>query len=80
MSESCGGHAPRLDVGIAAASGDGNDHSTAKSAEMLVLSAVVPRALGNTKALEGVDQKAGKTGLLMANALSPSFFGHLKAG
>lgn len=42
MSKSYGGHAPRLDVGVASASGDGEDHPTAKSAEVLVLSAVVP--------------------------------------
>jgi hypothetical protein len=30
VSKPCGGHAPRLDVGVAVASGDGEDHSTAK--------------------------------------------------
>jgi hypothetical protein len=47
----CGGHAPRLDVGVAVASSDREDHPTAKSAEFLVLSAVVPRALNDTEVL-----------------------------
>jgi hypothetical protein len=51
MSKPCGGHAPRLDVGVAVASSDGEDHPTAKSAELLVLSTVVPRALSDTEAL-----------------------------
>jgi hypothetical protein len=51
VSKPCGGHAPRLDVGVAVASGDEEDHSTAKCAELLVLSAVVPRALSDTEAL-----------------------------
>jgi hypothetical protein len=78
VSKPCGGHAPRLDVGVAVASGDGEDHSTAKSAELLVLSAVVPRALSDTETLQGVDKKASKTRLLLAYALGPSIFLHLK--
>jgi hypothetical protein len=54
----CGGRAPRLDVGVAVACGDGEDHPTAKSVELLVLSAVVPWALSDTEALQGVDKKA----------------------
>jgi hypothetical protein len=78
VSKPCGGHAPRLDVGVAVASRDGEDHSTAKSAELLILSAVVPRALSDTEALQGVDEKARKTRLLLAHALGPSIFRHLK--
>jgi hypothetical protein len=74
----CGGHAPRLDVGVAVASGDGEDHPTTKSAELLVLSAVVPRALSDTEALQGVDKETSKTRLLLAHALGPSIFSHLK--
>jgi hypothetical protein len=51
VSKPCGGHAPRIDVGVAVASSDGEDHSTAKSAELLVLTVVVPRALSDTEAL-----------------------------
>jgi hypothetical protein len=78
MSKPCGGHAPWLDVGVAVASGDGEDHPTAKSAELLVLSAVVPRALSDTEALQGVDKEASKTRLLLAHTLGPSIFRHLK--
>jgi hypothetical protein len=78
VSKPCGGHAPRLDVVVAVASGDGEDHPTAKSAELLVFSAVVPRALSDTKVLQGVDEKASKTRLLLARALGPSNFRHLK--
>jgi hypothetical protein len=78
VSKSCGGHAPRLDVGMAVASSDGEEHPTAKSVELLVLSAVVPRALSDTEALQGVDKKASKTRLLLAHALGPSIFRHLK--
>jgi hypothetical protein len=74
----CGGHPPWLDVGVAVASGDGEDHSTAKSAELLVLSVVVPWALRDTEALQGVDKEASKTRLLLAHALGPSIFRHLK--
>jgi hypothetical protein len=78
MSKPCGGHAPWLDVSVAVASGDGEDHPTAKSAELLVLSAVVPRALSDTEALQRVDKEASKTRLLLAHALGPSIFCHLK--
>jgi tryptophanase len=78
VSKPCGGHAPWLDVGVAIASSDGEDHSVAKSAELLVLSAVVPRALSDTEAFQGVDEKARKTRLLLAHALGPSIFRHLK--
>jgi hypothetical protein len=78
VSKTYGGHAPRLDVGVAIASSDGEDRPTAKSAELLVLSAVVPRALSDTEALQGVDNKASKTRLLLAHALGPSVFRHLK--
>jgi hypothetical protein len=62
MSKPCGGHAPWLVVGVAVASGDGEDHPTAKSAELLVLSAVVPRTLSDTEALQGVDKEVSKPG------------------
>jgi hypothetical protein len=78
VSKPCGGHAPRLYVGVAVASGDGENHPTAKSAELLVLSAVVPWALSDTETFQGVDKEAGKTRLLLAHALGPSIFGHLK--
>jgi hypothetical protein len=78
VSKPCGGHTPRLNVGVAVASGDGEDHSTAKSAELLVLSAVVPKALSDTEMLQGVDEKASQTRLLLAHALGPSIFRHLK--
>jgi hypothetical protein len=63
---------------VAVASGDGEDHSTAKSAELFVLSAVVPWALSDAETLQGVDKKAGKTRLLLAHTLGPSIFCHLK--
>jgi hypothetical protein len=69
VSKPYGGHAPRLDVGVAVASGDGEDPPTAKSAELLVLSAVVPSALSDTETFQGVDNKASKTRLLLAHAL-----------
>jgi hypothetical protein len=78
VSKLYGGHAPRLDVGVAATSGDGEDHPTAKSAEFLILSAIVPWALSDTEALQGVDKEASKTRLLLAHALGPSIFRHLK--
>jgi hypothetical protein len=78
MSKPCGGHAPCLDVGVAVASSDGEDHPTAKSAKLLVLSVVVPRALSDTEVLQEVDEKASKTRLLLAHALGPSIFRHLK--
>jgi hypothetical protein len=64
--------------GVAVASNDGEDHPTAKSAELLVLSVVVPWALSDTEALQGVDKEASKTRLLLAHALGPSIFSHLK--
>jgi hypothetical protein len=51
MSKPCGGPASWLDVGVAVASSDGEDHPTTKSAELLVLPAVVPRALSDTETL-----------------------------
>jgi hypothetical protein len=78
VSKPCGGHAPRLNVGVAVDSGDGEDHPTAKSAKLIVLSAVVPWALSDTEAFQGVDKEAGKTRHLLAHALGPSIFNHLK--
>jgi hypothetical protein len=78
VSKPCGGHPPWLDVRVAVASGDGEDHPTAKSVELLVLSAVVPWALSDTEALQGVGKEASKTRLLLAHALGPSIFRHLK--
>jgi hypothetical protein len=63
---------------VAVASGDGQDHPTAKSAELLILSVVVPRVLSDTEALQGVDKKVRKTRLLLEHALGPSIFRHLK--
>jgi hypothetical protein len=59
-------------------SGDGEDHPTTKSVDLLVLSVVVPWALSDTEVLQGVDKKSTKTRLLLAHALGPSIFGHLK--
>jgi hypothetical protein len=78
VSKPCGSHPPWLYVGVAVASGDGEDHPIAKSVELLVLSAVVTRALSDTEALQGVDKEASKTRLLLAHALGPSIFRHLK--
>jgi hypothetical protein len=78
MLKSCGSHSPRLDIGVAGASGDGENHPTAMSTEVFVLPAVVPWALGNTEALQVVDQKAGKTRFLLADALGPPILGHLE--
>jgi hypothetical protein len=78
MLKSCGRHSPRLDVGVAGASGDGKNHPTVKSAEVFVLSTVVPWALSNTEALQGVDQKVGEIRLFLANALGPTILSHLK--
>jgi hypothetical protein len=78
VSKPCGDHAPRLNVGVVVASGGGEDHPTTKSVELFVLSAVVPRTLSDTDALQGVDKKASKTRLLLAHALGPSIFRHLK--
>jgi hypothetical protein len=78
MLKSYGSHSPRLDVRVAGASGDGKNHPTTKSAEVFVLSTVVPWALGDTKALQGVDQKVRETRLFLANALGPTILSHLK--
>jgi hypothetical protein len=78
VSKHCGSHAPRLDVGVAVASGNGEDHHTAKSTKLLILPTVVPWALSDTEALQGVDKEASKTTLLLAHALGPSIFSHLK--
>jgi hypothetical protein len=78
MLKSCSSHSPQLDVGVAGASGDGKNHPTATSAEVFVLSAVVPWALSNTEALQGVDQKVVETKLFLANALGPTILSHLK--
>jgi hypothetical protein len=78
VSKPCGSHAPRLDVGVAVVSRYGKDHPIAKSAELLVLSIVVPRAFSDTEALQGVDKEASKTRLLLTHALGPSIFSHLK--
>jgi hypothetical protein len=59
-------------------SGDGEDHPTTKSVDLLVLSVVVPWALSDTEVLQGVDKTSTKTRLLLAHALGPSIFGHLK--
>ena len=45
---------------------------------VLVLPAVVPWAFQNAKALQSIDQKAGEARCSLANALGPSFLGHLK--
>ena len=45
---------------------------------MPVLSAVVPWALRDTKAFQGVDQGAGEARCSLAVALGPSFLSHLK--
>ena len=54
----CGGHSPWLDVGVAVTFGDDQDHPAAKGTMVLVLPVVVPWAFRNTKALQGIDQKA----------------------
>jgi hypothetical protein len=76
MLKSCGGHSPRLDVGVARASGVGKNHPTV--VEVFILSTVVPWALSNTEALQGVDQRAGETRLFLANAQGPTILSHLK--
>ena len=57
-----GGYSPWLDVGVAVTFGDDQDHPAAESTMVLVLPAVVPWAFRNTKAFQGIDQKAGKPG------------------
>ena len=69
MPESRSGHSPRLDVGVALTSGDDNDHPAAESAMMFVLSAVVPWAFRDAKALQGVGQQAGEARRSLAVAL-----------
>ena len=44
-----GGHSPWLDVRVAVASGDDQDHPAAEGTMVLVLSTVVPWAFRNTK-------------------------------
>jgi hypothetical protein len=46
---------------------------------VLVLSAILPWAFRNAKALQGIDQKAGEARRSLAIALGPSFLSHLKA-
>jgi hypothetical protein len=55
VSKSCGGRSPRLDVGVAVAPGDDQDHPAAEGTMVLVLSAVVSWAFRNAKVLQGVD-------------------------
>ena len=50
-----GGHSPWLDVGVAVTFGDDQDHPAAEGTMVLVLPAVVPWALRNAKALQGID-------------------------
>jgi len=45
---------------------------------MFVLSAVVPWAFRDAKALQDVDQQAGEARRSLAVALGPSFLSHLK--
>ena len=78
VPESRSGHSPRLDVGVAFTSGDDQDHLAAEGTMVLVLSAVLPWAFRNTKALQGIDQKAGEARGSLANALGLSFLSHLK--
>ena len=73
-----GGHSPWLDVGVAVTFGDDQDHPAAKGTMVFVLPAVVPWVFRNTKALQGIDQKAGEARCILANALGPSFLSHLK--
>ena len=72
------GHSPWLDVGVAVTSGDDQDHPAAEGTMVLVLPAVVPWAFRNTKAFQGIDQKAREARCSLANALGPSFLSHLK--
>ena len=73
-----GGHSPWLDVGVAVTFGDDQDHPAAKGTMVVVLPAVVPWAFRNTKALQGIDQKAGEARCSLANVVGPSFLSHLK--
>jgi hypothetical protein len=45
---------------------------------VFILSTIVPWALNNTEALQGIDQKAGETRPFLANALGPTILSHLK--
>ena len=73
-----GGHSPWLDVGVAVTFGDNQDHPAAEGTIVLVLPVEVPWAFQNTKTLQGIDQKAGEAGGILANTLGPSFLSHLK--
>ena len=73
-----GGHSPWLDVGVAVTFGDDQDHPAAKGTMVLVLPSVIPWAFRNTKALQGIDQKAGEARCSLAKALGPSFLSHLE--
>ena len=57
-----GGHSPWLDVRVAVTFGNDQDHPAAEGTMVLVLPAVVPWAIQNTKTLQGIDQKAGRPG------------------
>jgi hypothetical protein len=74
----CGSHSPGLDVGVAVALGDDQDHPAAEGTMVFVLSAVVPWAFCNAKAFQSVDQKAGEARCSLTIALGPSFLSHLK--
>ena len=74
----CSGHSPWLNVGVAVTSGDDQDHPAAEDTMVLVLSAVVPWAFRDAKALQGIDQEAGEAGCSLVIALCPSFLSHLK--
>ena len=50
-----GCHSPWLDVGVAVAFGDDQDHPAAKGAMVLVLPAVVPWAFRKAKSLQSID-------------------------
>ena len=78
VSKPSGGHSLWLDVGVAVTFGDDQDHPAAKGTMVLVLPAVVSWVFRNTKALQGIDQKAGEARCTLANALGPSFLSHLK--
>jgi hypothetical protein len=80
VSKPYGSHSPWLDVGVAVAPGDDQDHPAAEGTMVLILSAVVPWAFCNAKAFQGVDQKARKARCCLAIALGPSFLSHLKQG
>ena len=78
VPKTCSGHSPWLNVGVAVTSSDDHDYPTSEGTIVLVLPAVVPWAFRNTKALQGVDQKAGEARCSLAIALGPSFVSHLK--